>query len=151
VDGLGLYRYFLEWPAHGVAGSVLWVLANPSTATAEKTDPTIAKGIRLATKWGYAKSCTVNVRAWRETDPKKVPVDPLAIGPENDAHIAKAVREASIVICGWGKLGGVRGPAVLDVIRAAGKVPHALAVNGDGSPSHILYLNESLLPVPLAL
>jgi hypothetical protein len=141
------YRYLLEWPAgDGAHGSVLWVLANPSTATAEKTDPTIAKCRRLAGRWGYAWSRTVNVRAWRETDPKRVPADPLAIGPENDEWIARAVREADLVVCGWGKLGGSRGLDVLRVIREAGKVPFALKLNGDGSPQHPLYIREDTQP-----
>jgi hypothetical protein len=141
------YRYFLEWPAGGKAGSVLWVLANPSTADASKTDPTIAKCIRFATRWGLAWSRTVNVRAWRATDPRDVPADPLAIGPENDEWIARAVREAELVVCGWGKLGGARGLDVLRVIRAAGKAPHALVLNKDGSPSHPLYIREDTRPV----
>jgi len=104
------YRYVLAWPAkkdgHGIA---LFVLANPSTATAEQTDPTVARCIAYATRWGYGWCHVVNARAWRATDPKLVPSDPLAIGPENDEHIGCQVRLANIIVCGWGKLGGERG------------------------------------------
>lgn len=144
------YRYMLAWPAkdggHGVA---LFCLANPSTATAEQTDPTVARCIAYATRWGYGWCHVVNVRAWRETDPKKVPADPLAIGPLNDGVIADQVRHAQIVVAGWGKLGGRRGEEVLRLIRQNRGVPHALKLNKDGGPSHPLYLRADLTPVPM--
>lgn len=148
-DGLGSYRYLLEWPAGGRAGSVLWILANPSTATAEKTDPTIAKCIRYATAWGYSLSRTVNVRAWRETDPDKLPPDPVAIGPQNDASITIAAADADIVVCGWGKLGGARGLEVLALLRGMGVTPHALKLNSDGSPQHPLYIRGDAKPLAM--
>ena len=149
------YRYLLGWPAlvdgHGIA---LFVLANPSTATAEKTDPTVSRCIAYATRWGYQWCHVVNVRAWRETDPRLVPADPLAIGPENDAAIVREVGRAGIIICGWGALGGARGPVVLDLIRKHGGVPFALALNEDGTPRHPLArgklaLTRDASPVPI--
>lgn len=144
------YRYLLKWPT-GQDGEriCLFVLANPSTATAEETDPTVARCIDYARRWGYAWCWVVNVRAWRETDPDKVPADPLAIGPDNDVHILDAARAAALVVCGWGKLGGPRGAEVLTLIRLAGKTPHALHRNQDGSPGHPLYLRAELKPVPM--
>lgn len=133
------YRYLLGWPAKPDGdGIALFVLANPSTATAEKTDPTVSRCIAHATRWGYRWCYVVNVRAWRETDPRKVPTDPMAIGPENDSVIVREVRRARIVVCGWGALGGERGPVVLRLIRANGGVPYALALNDDGTPRHPL-------------
>ena len=141
------YRYLLEWPT-GLDNDrvALFVLANPSTATEEQTDPTVARTIAYAKRWGLGWARVVNARAWRETDPQKVPPDPLAIGPENDRTIARAAASAELVVCGWGKLGGARGPAVLDVIRGAGAEPLALKLNRDGSPSHPLYLRADLVP-----
>jgi hypothetical protein len=144
------YRYLLGWPAkeggHGVA---LFVLANPSTATAEQTDPTVARCIAYATRWGYEWCHVVNVRAWRETDPDKLPADPEAIGPENDEAIRDAVRQATIVVCGWGKLGGDRGLAALRIIREVGGSPLALKLNLDGSPAHPLYQRSAARPFPV--
>jgi len=145
------YRYVLGWRAlRGGKGTVLFVLANPSTATAEETDATVARCIAYATRWGYEWCYVVNVRAWRETNPKLVPADPLAIGPENDNHIAMEVMKADLVVVGWGKLGGARGEEVLRLIRKHGKVPHALKLNKDGSPRHPLYLRSDAVPMPIA-
>jgi hypothetical protein len=33
-----------------------------------------------------------------------------------------------------------------EIIRRAGKTPHALKLNGDGSPAHPLYLRGDLRP-----
>lgn len=141
------YRYLLGWPAKiGGRGIALFVLANPSTATAEKTDPTVARCIAYATRWGYEWCRVVNVRAWRETDPRKVPADPIAIGPKNDAVIACQARRADIIVCGWGKLGGARGEEVLALIRRSGGAPHALKFNNDWSPAHPLYLRADAQP-----
>lgn len=145
-----LYRYLLRWPT-GVDNerAALFALANPSTANAEKPDPTVARCINYAKSWGYGWCVVVNARAWRATDPKDVPEDPAAVGPHTDEHIQSALRTADLVVCGWGKLGGARGPAVLRLIRATGKVPHAIALNKDGSPQHPLYLSASLKPFPM--
>lgn len=145
-----LYRYTLEWPAHEAGtGTVLFVLANPSTATHLIADPTVGRCITYATDWRYARCAVANARAYRSTDPDGVPPDPIGIGPDNDRVILSEAARAALVVCGWGKLGGVRGPVVLDLIRQAGKVPHALKLNKDGSPQHPLYLRRAAKPVPL--
>lgn len=155
------YRYVLGWPT-GLDNDqyALFVLANPSTATAEETDPTVARCIRYSKRWGYGWCHVVNVRAWRETNPKLVPPDPIAISePEesslNDATIQAQAMNAAVVVCGWGKLGGERGPHVLAHLRAAGVKLHALAVNDDGTPRHPLArgklaLRSDARPVPFS-
>ncbi len=144
------YRYMLGWPAkEGGTGIALFVLANPSTATAEQTDPTVAKCIAYAARWGYEWCHVVNVRAWRETDPRKLPADPLAVGPDNDLHIVAEAQRANVVVAGWGKLGGARGFEVLRLLRENGKEPLALKLNGDGSPHHPLYVRMDTVPVPM--
>lgn len=145
------YRYFLAWPTSADNDrAALGVFANPSTATALKPDPTVTRWIDYCGRWGFGWAFVCNVRAWRETDPKKVPADPLAIGPDNDYQIAHWAGQAEIVVCGWGKLGGDRASDVLALIQCAGgKAPHALRRNQDGSPTHPLYLPASLRPVPM--
>jgi hypothetical protein len=141
------YRYVLGWPARiGGSGIALFALSNPSTATAEKLDATLTRCVGYAQRWGYEWAHVVNARAWRETDPRKVPEDPLAIGPDNNMHIAAEAAKATIVIVGWGQLAGARGPVMLDLIRRAGKVPHALAVNDDGTPRHPLARGKLSIP-----
>jgi len=149
------YRYLLAWPT-GLDNDryVLFILANPSTATAEQTDATVARCIAYAKRWGYGWCRVVNVRAWRETNPKLVPADPLAISEPgepalNDDTIQVQAMRAALVVAGWGKLGGARGPQVLAYLRAAGVTPHALKLNKDGAPAHPLYLRGDARPVPM--
>jgi hypothetical protein len=145
-----LYRYLLRIPTGIYDDRVcLFCLANPSTATPLDFDPTVTRTVGYARRWGFGWDWVTNARGWRETDPRMVPADPLAIGPENDEWIARAVEAAELVVCGWGGLGGERGPVVLDIIRRAGKVPHALKMNKDGTPAHPLYLWSGLEPKPI--
>jgi hypothetical protein len=144
------YRYFLAFPTGAAnARAALGIFANPSTATPADPDPTVTRWIDYCRRWGFGWAWVANARAWRETDPKKMPADPQAIGPENDVHLQHFIVQADLIVCGWGKLAGPRGPRVLELVRAAGKVPHALKLNGDGSPTHPLYLAASLVPFPM--
>ncbi len=147
-----LYRYLLEWST-GVPSAriVCWVLANPSTASAEQTDPTVRRCLGYSRAWGYGRILVVNVRAWRGTDPTTVPPDPEAIGQETDRYLLAAAQEAELVVCGWGALGGARGESVLAALRAAGVTPYALGTTASGAPRHPLYLAADLLPAALPL
>lgn len=144
------YRYELWWPT-GVDNDriCLGIFANPSTATASDLDNTLTRWRNFCRDWGCGWSVTCNVRAWRETHPKLVPPDPRAIGPENDKHILAIASIAEMVVAGWGKLGGKRGPEVLELIRSTGIGPYALKLNKDGSPCHPLYLRSNLRPFPI--
>lgn len=149
----GCYRYTLRIPLSSSPGVCVFTLANPSKAVVVngvfKSDPTVTRCMGYARDWGYGTLVVVNARAWRDTDPNKVPSDPEAIGPDNDAWIERAAREADVVVCGWGRLGGERGLAVLDLLLRVGKVPHALALNADGTPQHTRGLRKDLKPFPM--
>jgi hypothetical protein len=153
LSACGRYRYTLRIPLTADRrGVCLFVMANPSTAIVTDgvfaSDPTVTRCMNFARRWGCGTLIVENVRAWRETDPDKVPPDPLAIGPENDARIRRSAKEADIVVCGWGKLGGERGRAVLRMLAEV-CAPTALKLNGDGSPAHPLYLAADLKPFPM--
>lgn len=150
-DGLGLYRYELEYPT-GIDDDrmALFCLANPSTATHLKPDPTVTRCIGYSRAWGYGWCGVANARAWRETNPKLVPADPEAIGPDNDAHILSMARRAAVVVFGWGELGGKRGADVFRLLHDAGIAPHALKLTKSGAPGHPLYLRADLKPFPLS-
>lgn len=148
----GHFRYFLAYPT-GLDNdrAALGIFANPSKATAEIRDPTLTRWIGYCRSWTYGWAWLCNARAWVQTDPDSVPPDPLAIGPDNDYHVAHWSSQAEIVVCGWGKLGGRRASNLLDIIEcAAEKRPHALKLNQDGSPTHPLYLRADLQPRPFA-
>jgi hypothetical protein len=146
------YRYELWWPT-GLDNDrkCVGIFANPSTATPEELDPTLTRWRNYCRDWGFGWSGTLNVRAWRETNPKLVPCDALAVGPSNDLNLQQVLADPAVelVVCGWGELGGDRGRVVLDIIRAAGRVPHALKLTKGGNPGHPLYLPKSANPFPM--
>lgn len=146
----GKYRYLLRDPHGPGKGVCLWILANPSVGNQSQLDNTLRRCEDYSWRWGFAEMRVVNVRAWASTDPKQVPADPLAIGPYNDSVIIEQASQAQLVVCGWGKLGGARGPLVKRLIEPY-CVPHALKLNdSDGSPAHPLYLAKALKPFPLS-
>lgn len=148
------YRYLLRWPT-GVQNNriCLFALANPSTATPDKLDPTLTRCASFARDWDYGWMHVVNARAWRCTDPKDLPKDPEAIGESggyiNDVAVARDSEEADLVVCGWGRLAGPeRAKRMLEILHRFGPPPQALRINRDGTPSHPLYLPRDLQPIP---
>lgn len=132
-----------------------FVLMNPSTADEIDDDPTVLRCQRRVAKWSHIKIggvLVVNVFAWRETDSTKLPELIAAgtdiVGPDNDAAIVAAAKEAAIVVCGWGNPGNLtgRGQSVEQLLRGAGLAPHYLKLNNDGTPGHPLYLGYDLMP-----
>lgn len=100
----GEYRYVL-WRylgGGGPAGTVLWVMLNPSTADAVLDDATIRKVMGFSRSWGFSTARVVNLYALRSRDPKALLAHADPVGPQNDAYL---VREASLAdgIClAWG-------------------------------------------------
>jgi hypothetical protein len=127
-------------------------MLNPSTADAEKNDPTVTRCINYAKTWGFEALDVCNLFAWRSTDPKVLRALPDPVGADNDATIAAAARDAKLVIVAWGanvtaqKL-EARARTVLSML--APHRPHALALTKDGQPSHPLMLRASLQPFPV--
>ena len=148
----GVYRYTLTRDPDLVRRelpSILWIMLNPSTADAQKDDPTIRRCRAFAGAWGYGRVEICNIFALRSTDPNQLyrAVDP--IGPDNDFHIAAAVgRAGGHVVAAWGthaKLGD-RDRAVMMLLRGLGVRPVCLGVNQDGTPRHPLYVASSTFP-----
>lgn len=124
------------------------VLCNPSTATHEKSDPTITRMVGFARAWGYGVLELANIFALRSTDPKVLYSHPDPVGPENNAAIVHLARRAEVVLCAWGTHGAHlrRGDEVLELIRRAGAKPVALKLTKDGFPQHPLYLKANSQP-----
>lgn len=144
-----LYRYLLRWPT-GLDNDriALGLFANPSTADATKLDPTLTRWRNYCRDWGYGWAYTVNVRAWRATDPKDVPTDPIAVGPDNLRYIREAAAAADLIVAGYGKLGGDLGTQMAQVAAMASRKPVCCLQNIDHSPAHPLYLPKNLAPKP---
>jgi hypothetical protein len=155
ISPCGRYRYRLD-PRRWSAGPVLlWLMLNPSKATAVVPDPTKTRVVTFSRDAGYGACMIGNLYAWRSTDPKALrAAGDLAIGPENDGHIRRMLAECDAVVCAWGgslpPSGRARASDVLALVRSAGHVPLALRVTKGGQPAHPLYLPGRLRPVPLA-
>jgi hypothetical protein len=152
------YRYWLRrcWDR---AGEVLvFVALNPSTADASVDDPTLRKMMTYARTWGYGAVEVVNLFAWRSPDPEMLPTAAAPVGPDNDWHIAQAVRYADRVVLAWGNHGELlrRGHAVLQLVAALGLPRERFwsfpRNRGKGQhPPHPLYLKGDLAILPFAL
>jgi hypothetical protein len=151
------YRYSLDRVWNESCPLLVYVLLNPSQADETRDDPTIKRCIARGLNGGFGGIEVVNLFAWRATyeSGKSLARSPDPVGPENDWAIVAAVERAGLVICGWGRTAefpGIlpqRAGVVLGMIRKAGKTPHALKLNADGSPRHPLYLSYALDPFPI--
>lgn len=158
IDPTGTYRYTLTraWDGavagHAVAGHVLWVLLNPSTATAEVDDPTIRRCIGFSRRWGYSGLVVCNLFALRCTDPRLLYEHADPVGPENDTHILAEATRAKLVVCAWGAHGALRdrGKKVCAMLRAKSAIstPLIFKMTKGGQPVHPLYQrNDARLSV----
>lgn len=146
--GGGKYRYVLKRKFLFGAERLVFVMLNPSTATAEQSDPTVRRCEGYSRLWGYGELCVVNLFALRSTDPKALKTDGDPVGPENNAYIKAMAEKAKLVVCAWGVNGVLkrRDQEVLEILRPY--TPHYLKLTDDGIPMHPLYLRKDLKPMP---
>lgn len=157
------YRYWLgrDWGSIAFGDYVLWVMLNPSTADAEKDDPTIRKCIGFTRRFGYQRLVVVNLFAFRATDPRELADQELLagdiVGPRNDEFITELGLRAAVIVCAWGAFEGVdvaaRARAVDPLLpRYSDRVPCCLGYSKAGAPRHPLmmpyYAATQLKPWP---
>ena len=147
------YRYTLKRVWDSTRPMVMWVLMNPSVATEECDDRTVAKCQRYTRAWGYGGLLIGNTFAYRCTDQKRLLETEDPVGPENDAALLEMAQQAQLIIAAYGsphyKLLWDRGTEVLHLLQQQGFVIHALQQSSAGRPCHPLYLSSTLLPFPL--
>lgn len=150
------YRYRLDrvWSK---GPKLVFVGLNPSTATESTDDPTIAKLIGFASRWGLGGFVMLNLFAFRSTNPEGLPANTLtACGPLNLEVLGEEFEAAhghgDVLAFGWGRHAHKtpeRQQWARNVIALARKffgTPQAFAFNQDGTPRHPLYLpNTSTL------
>lgn len=137
LSACGTYRYSL-WRQWGDGPAVNFVMLNPSTADADKDDPTIRRCIGFAKGWGFERLVVTNLFALRSTDPRVLYRHESPIGPDNDTALFTRAATVSLVVFAWGGHGGARGARVADLLRSFS--PGCLGRTKDGSPRHPLYL-----------
>lgn len=148
------FRYRLERLLETGGGrTTTFIMLNPSTADADKDDPTIRRCLGFAERWGSVKLVVVNLFAYRATNPKELSSTPDPIGnPQNDSEILAAAEEAKDsggeIVCAWGTNGklAMRDVIVTRMLQRQGYETMCLAL-ADGMPRHPLYLSGDLKPV----
>jgi hypothetical protein len=140
VSADGRYRYALHRTWASGRPSMLWVLANPSSADAATDDPTLRRCVRFAHDHGCGGLAVVNLWAWRATRPADLADVPDPVGPDNDRWITTLGRHADgPVVLGWGVQDApVRVASVLGLLGTRPK--HCLGLTRDGHPRHPLYV-----------
>jgi hypothetical protein len=133
----------------------VFIMLNPSTADATQDDPTVAKCMRLARRWGFGGLEVRNIFAWRATDPNELKVclakggDPTG-GNMNDVAILNAVNDSrtGLVIAAWGNNGYIKDRAthVRALLKATGRIVYAFKISQNGEPEHPLYQPEGISP-----
>lgn len=145
VSGHGRsYRYLLtrRW---GVGPTAVFVMLNPSTADAERDDPTLTRCVSFARREGCAALAVVNLFALRSPDPRVLARHRDPVGPRNDTYIAAACAAAPLVVAAWGTGGRLHGRAaqVTAMLARAGVRLWCVGTTKDGSPRHPLYVRGS--------
>lgn len=144
-DRRRVYRYTLHRRWSDGDRVVNFICTNPSTADENADDPTVRKLIKFAKGWGYDAICVTNIFAYRSTDRSvlyKV-ADPVGLG--NDRHILAAAKDASLIVCAWGRDGAFmsRGSGVKRLLYKFDL--HYLRITV-GQPWHPLYLPDNTRP-----
>jgi hypothetical protein len=147
------YRWLLvrQWDLSKPTKAILWILMNPSTATADVNDPTIAKVCKFSRRWGYNRVLIVNMMGYRATNPKDLLDLKNACGYENQIWIANLAVKGTPVICAWGKTHKrlMRHENSLRKMlrKTVGVKYYAMRLNNDGGPYHPLYLPDNTKPI----
>lgn len=142
ISPCGKYRYYLQRPLEGKGRRVVFVMLNPSTADAERDDPTIRRCLGFARREGASMLQVVNLFAYRATDPLELLKQSDPAGPENGGHLfAACTYPGALVIAAWGA-GGTPEHSIRfqELARAWGVSLWCLGRTKDGSPKHPLYV-----------
>ena len=141
-----IYRYSLErhWGKKR-NGVIMFIGLNPSTADAEKDDPTIRRCIGFSKALGAGGYLMGNLFAYRSTDPKALKSENDPVGPDNDHWLLFLALRSLHVIAAWGafEIARERGIEVRDMLSNHGISLLCLGVTKDGHPRHPLYLPKN--------
>ncbi len=132
------------------------VLKNSSTASEERSDPTIGKVEAWARREGFASVVIVNLFAYRTPYARELARHPYRkiVGPENDRYILAAAKGADLLVAAWGNPNGID-PELYD--RRVGEVIrilrdfriHAVGnLTRAGYPRHGLMWNGGVKAAP---
>jgi hypothetical protein len=138
----GLYRYQLtrRW---GSGPLLPWIMLNPSTADETIDDNTIVRVKNFSDGFGFGGCRIGNLYAFRSTDPKTLWQQPDPVGPDNNIHLHRILREAEDnkipVVAAWGVNARQERIDELLAMRGASRL-RCLGTTKFGAPKHPLYL-----------
>lgn len=124
---------------------MLFLMLNPSTATATDDDPTIRRCIGFARRWGFGALAVGNLFAVRSTDPRCIRQVANPVGKDNDEWLQRLRRDSALCVAAWGNHGVFAGRA--DAVRRLLAPLHALKLTQCRQPAHPLYIAGATNPV----
>ena len=116
------YRYELGRSWDLTKPVLVVCMFNPSTADAERDDPTVKTLIHFATLWGYGGLRIVNLFAFRTSKPAELLACDARFGPENGRYVAEAMdyaaKNGGRLLVAWGNGGELDGRGDWFCLRA---------------------------------
>lgn len=145
------WRYLLTrtWLGEGI--TVNFIGANPSTADADVSDPTVRRMEGFARSHGAARLLVTNVFGFRSTDPRGLQLTDDPVGPETDHYLLESARAADITVATWGLI-GLQFERARHVLRLLEGIPlQCLGHTAIGAPRHPLYVRGDTALTPYGL
>jgi hypothetical protein len=140
------YKAIYRWADGPIA---LFGMMNPSVASEECLDMTVAKCGGFAESWGYSGFAVANACAYRSTSPAGLLSVDDPVGPRNHAAILEMAAESTQIVIAHGRLPGQLQPhadAMVRILVRAGYFLHVLRLLDDGVPSHPLARGKGFIP-----
>ena len=136
----GKYRFVLARAWDLNKPRIMFIGLNPSTANAEKDDPTIRRVKTIAKNLGYGGVFMLNCFPYVSTDPTYL--DDFGKDEENEMWLLDIAGYCSETVFAWGNF-----PIVVKagkLTKMCGMFPNAKAlhINKNGSPKHPLYVKS---------
>lgn len=142
ISPFGKYRYNLWRIWDSDKPLMVWILLNPSTADAEKDDPTIRRCINFSRQWGFGGMHVVNLFTLRVTNPQELKNSDNPIGDCNNSLLSRYSEWYKVA--GWGN-GGLLKDRDFQVIKILKHPVHPIYCLGKtelGLPRHPLYVRS---------
>lgn len=148
----GVYRYRLGRVWEYGKPTLYVVMLNPSSADAERDDPTIQRLVGFADRNGYGALHVINLYGLRSSHPADLKVAADPVGELNDAAWAQVLASiergrAGDLLVAWGNHAEPsRADEFLERCRAYHVKPLCLGRTGSGAPIHPLARGRSRVP-----
>jgi len=144
----GIYRYTLWRRWDKERPRALFVMLNPSTADADRDDPTIRRCVGFARSWGMGGLRVVNLYPFRATKPADLWKADVPEGYGNLNCIERMIDTAGISVAAWGAHGPEKKTReVRNLFYDLGVPLYALGLTNNGAPRHPLYIAAAAIPI----